>query len=131
MPIQIVNTRNVPTTAFPPAIRVSADMGYLFLSGVTARPLDLEPDAPFDYPDDINEQTRMMMNNIQQVLDEAGIGWRDVIKITRFYTERGGNQIVAEFLDGWNPTTTTLGVDELPMPGAKIMYDVIAVVPEG
>ena len=131
MPIQIVNTRNVPPTAFPPAIRVSADMGYLFLSGVTARPLTLAPDAAFDYPADISVQTRMMLENIQQILDEAGIGWRDVIKITRFYTERGGNEVVAEFLDGWNPTTTTLGVDELPMPGAKIMYDVIAVVPEG
>lgn len=131
MPIQIVNTRNVPPTAFPPGIRVTADMGFLFLSGVTARPLDLEPDADFDYPDDLNEQTRMMLDNIQQVLDEAGITWRDVIKITRFYTERGGNAVVAEYLDGWNPCTTTLGVDELPEVGAKIMYDVIAVAPQG
>ena len=130
MPLEVINTRNVSPTAFPPAIRVSADMGYLFLSGVTARPLALDADAQFEYPDDIDEQTRMMLENIQQVLDEVGITWREVIKITRFYTERGGNGVVAEYLQGWNPCTTTLGVDRLPMEGAKIMYDVIAVVPE-
>ena len=129
MPIQIVNTRNVPPTAFPPGIRVSADMGYLFLSGVTARPLDLDPDADFDYPDDLEAQMRMMLDNVEQVLDEAGITWREVIKITRFYTENAGNAIAAEYFQGWNPCTTTLGVDELPDVGAKIMYDVIAVVP--
>lgn len=131
MPIQIVNTRNVPPTAFPPGIRVSSDMGLLFLSGITARPLSLEPEAPFDYPDDIEAQTRMMLENVQQVLEEAGITWRDVIKITRFYTERGGNNVVQEFLGDWNPCTTTLGVDRLPEEGAKIMYDVIAVAAEG
>lgn len=127
MPIQVVNTRNVSATAFPPGIRVSSDMGLLFLSGITARPLDFEPEADFDYPQDLNEQTRMMLENIQQVLDEAGITWRDVIKITRFYTERGGNSVVQEFLGDWNPCTTTLGVERLPDDGAKIMYDVIAV----
>ena len=127
MPIEVVNTRNVSATAFPPGIRVTSDMGFLFLSGITARPLALEPDADFDYPEDLNEQTRMMLENIQQVLDEAGITWRDVIKITRFYTERGGNSVVQEFLGDWNPCTTTLGVERLPEAGAKIMYDVIAV----
>lgn len=131
MPIQVVNTRNVPPTAFPPGIRVSADMGYLFLSGITARPLDLDPQADFDFPDDISDQTRLMLENIEQILDEAGIGWRDVIKITRFYTETGGGDVVREVLQGWNPCTTTLGVDRLPIAGAKIMYDVIAVVPNG
>lgn len=130
MPIQVVNTRNVAATAFPPGIRVSADMGYLFLSGITARPLNREPAAAFDFPDSIEEQTRMMLENIQQVLDEAGVTWREVIKITRFYTEAGGGNAVQEFLKDWNPCTTTLGVDRLPLAGAKIMYDVIAVVPE-
>ena len=130
MPIEVVNTRNVSATAFPPGIRVSADMGLLFLSGMTARPLDLDPGAAFQFPDDIRDQTRMMLENVQEVLDEAGITWHDVIKITRFYTESGGGDVVQEFLQGWNPCTTTLGVDRLPLPGAKIMYDVIAVVPQ-
>jgi enamine deaminase RidA (YjgF/YER057c/UK114 family) len=130
MPIQVVNTRNVSPTAFPPGIRVSADMGLLFLSGITARPLDLDPAADFEFPDDIGTQTRMMLENAEAVLEQAGATWRDVIKITRFYTESGGGDVVREFLQGWNPCTTTLGVDRLPLPGAKIMYDVIAAVPE-
>lgn len=130
MPIQVVNTRNVSATAFPPGIRVTADMGFLFLSGITARPLNLDPNADFQFPDDIGTQTRMMLENIQAILDEAGVTWRDVIKITRFYTESGGGDVVREYLDGWNPCTTTLGVDQLPISGAKIMYDIIAVVSE-
>lgn len=129
MPINVVNTRNVSPTSFPPGIRVSANMGLLFLSGVTARPLDLDADADFAFPEDIGEQTRMMLDNIQAVLDEAGISWRDVVKITRFYTEMGGKDVVAEYLQGWHPCTTTLGVDRLPQKGAKVMYDVVAVAP--
>jgi enamine deaminase RidA (YjgF/YER057c/UK114 family) len=129
MPIQVVNTRNVSATAFPPGIRVSSDMGLLFLSGVTARPLDLDAQVSFAFPEDINQQTRMMLDNIQAILDEAGISWRDVVKITRFYTESGGGSVVQEYLQGWNPCTTTLGVERLPLEGAKIMYDVIATVP--
>jgi enamine deaminase RidA (YjgF/YER057c/UK114 family) len=131
MPIEVINTRNVSATAFPPGIRVSADMGFLFLSGITARPLNLDAQADFEFPDDIGVQTRMMLQNVQAVLEQAGATWRDVIKITRFYTESGGGEVVREFLQGWNPCTTTLGVDELPISGAKIMYDVIAVVSDG
>jgi len=129
MPIQVVNTRNVLKTSFAAGIRVSSDMDILFLSGVTARPLDLDPEEPYEYPDDVEQQTRMTLDNIQGVLEEAGITWTDVIKIVRFYTEAGGNAIRAEYLGDWNPCSTTLGVDALPEPGAKIMYDVTAVVP--
>ena len=129
MPIHVVNTRNVLKTSFAAGIRVSSDMDTLFLSGVTARPLDLAPEESFDFPEDIDQQTRMVLDNIQGVLDEAGITWREVIKIVRFYTESGGNAVRAEYLGDWNPCSTTLGVEQLPEQGAKIMYDVTAVVP--
>ncbi len=129
MPIQIVNTRNVDKTAFAPGLRISSDMDLLFLSGMTARPPELDAAEAYDYPDSIEEQTRSVLENIQGVLDEAGITWREVIKIVRFYTEAGGNAIRAEYLGDWQPCSTTLGVDRLPDPGAKIMYDVTAVVP--
>ncbi len=129
MPIQIVNTRNVDKTAFAPGLRISSDMDLLFLSGMTARPPELDLSAPYEFSDSIEEQTRSVLENIQGVLDEAGITWREVIKIVRFYTEAGGNAIRAEYLGDWQPCSTTLGVDRLPDPGAKIMYDVTAVVP--
>jgi len=129
MPIQIVNTRNVDKTSFAPGLRISSDMDLLFLSGMTARPPELELSAPYEFADSLEEQTRSVLENIQGVLDEAGITWREVIKIVRFYTEAGGNAIRAEYLGDWQPCSTTLGVDRLPDPGAKIMYDVTAVVP--
>jgi enamine deaminase RidA (YjgF/YER057c/UK114 family) len=129
MPIQIVNTRNVDKTSFAPGLRISSDMDLLFLSGMTARPPELDLSEPYEFSDSLEEQTRSVLENIQGVLDEAGITWREVIKIVRFYTEAGGNAIRAEYLGDWQPCSTTLGVDRLPDPGAKIMYDVTAVVP--
>ena len=129
MPIQIVNTRNVDKTAFAPGLRISSDMDLLFLSGMTARPPELDVSEPYEFSDSIEEQTRSVLENIQGVLDEAGITWREVINIVRFYTEAGGNAIRSEYLGDWQPCSTTLGVDRLPDPGAKIMYDVTAVVP--
>ena len=129
MPIQIVNTRNVDKTSFAPGLRISSDMDLLFLSGMTARPPELDLSEPYEFSDSIEEQTRSVLENIQGVLDEAGITWREVIKIVRFYTEAGGNAIRSEYLGDWQPCSTTLGVDRLPDPGAKIMYDVTAVVP--
>ncbi len=129
MPIQIVNTRNVDKTSFAPGLRISSDMDLLFLSGMTARPPELDLSEPYEFSDSIEEQTRSVLENIQGVLDEAGITWSEVIKIVRFYTEAGGNAIRSEYLGDWQPCSTTLGVDRLPDPGAKIMYDVTAVVP--
>ena len=129
MPIEVVNTRNVAKTSFAPGLRISSDMDLLFLSGITARSPGLDAAEPYDYPDSVDEQTRRVFENIQEILDEAGITWREVIKIVRFYTEAGGNAIRAENLGDWMPCSTTLGVDRLPEPGAKIMYDVKAVVP--
>ncbi len=129
MPIQIVNTRNVDKTSFAPGLRISSDMDLLFLSGMTARPPELDLSEPYEFSDSLEEQTRSVLENIQGVLDEAGITWREVIKIVRFYTEAGGNAIRSEYLGDWQPCSTTLGVDRLPDPGAKIMYDVTAVVP--
>ncbi len=129
MPIEIVNTRDVAKTSFAPGLRISSDMDLLFLSGITARSPGLDAAEPYDYPDSVDEQTRRVFENIQEILDEAGITWREVIKIVRFYTEAGGNAIRAEYLGDWMPCSTTLGVDRLPEPGAKIMYDVTAVVP--
>ncbi len=129
MPVQVVNTRNVAKTSFAPGLRISSDMDLLFLSGMTARPLTLEDGETYDYPDSLEEQTRATLENVKSVLDEAGITFREVVKIVRFYTEPGGNDIRAEYLGDWMPCSTTLGVERLPDPGCKIMYDVTAVVP--
>jgi enamine deaminase RidA (YjgF/YER057c/UK114 family) len=129
MPIQVVETRNVEKTGYAPGIRVSSDMDLLFLSGISARPLDLGPDEPFDFPADIDEQTRMMFENIRTILDEVGITFRDIIKVVRFSTETGGGAVAAQYWQGWSPCSTTLGVQRLPYPGAKVMYDLTAVVP--
>ena len=78
-------------------------MDLLFLSGITARPPGLDAAEPYDYPDSVDEQTRRVLENIQEILDQAGITWREVIKIVRFYTEAGGNAIRAEYLGDWMP----------------------------
>jgi enamine deaminase RidA (YjgF/YER057c/UK114 family) len=129
MPIEVVEPRNVEKTGYAPGIRISADTDLLFLSGITARPLDLAPEEPFDFPEDIDEQAQMMFENIQAILDEVGITWQDIVKVVRFTTESGGGGPAQQYFQGWSPCSTSLGVPRLPLPGAKIMYDITAVVP--
>ena len=131
MPIEVIQPRprRADTTVFAPGLRVSSDMDLLFFSGITARPLDLDPSDPWEFPADIREEARLMMENIQIVLEEAGITWNDVIKMVKFFTEPGGNDVVRDYLQGWIPCSTSLGVNRLPIEGARIMYDVTAVVP--
>jgi len=129
MPIDVVNTRNVAKTSFAPGLRISSDMDLLFISGMTARPLDLEEGESYNYPETLEEQARATLENVKSVLDEAGITFNEVIKIVRFYTETAGNNVRSEYLGDWMPCSTTLGVERLPDPGCKIMYDVTAVVP--
>jgi len=117
--------------AFAPAVRVHKDMDLVFLSGMTAWPLDVDPWNPgaTTIPDDIEEQSHLMMKNIQSVLDKIGITWGHVVMMVRFSTENRGAGIAREYLGDWRPSSTTIGVTEIGIPGAKVLYDVVAAAP--
>lgn len=118
------------TTVFAPGIRVDAGTDIVFLSGISAFPLypDAEENQNFEMPSDIGEQKRLAAENLQLILDDLGVGWRNIVKMVQFYTEPGGGQAIRDRLDGWTPCSSNIGVSALPIPGAKIVFDVTVVI---
>lgn len=121
---------------YTPGVRVQNQCDLLFLSGATAAPLyhDHPHDFDeFDLPDDINEQMRLTLENIQLVLDENDLTFRNVIKVTTFLTDireidiRG--EVIREFFGDWKPASTTVSVNNLSTPGARVELDMIAAYP--
>lgn len=118
---------------YAPAISVTGAATTLYLSGATALPLyHQHPHVPEEcvLPDDIVEQTHRVMRNIEQVLRHAGMGWRNVVKITEYLTDiRDADAIHAvmgEHFGDWIPASTMVAVNNLSAPGARIELDMTA-----
>ena len=122
---------------YAPAIRVAPPAELLFLSGATPSPLyhrhphDL---SEHRHPVGIAEQTRLAMENIKIVLDHEGLTWSDVVKVTKYLTDMrdmdGMVAVLASYFGDWKPASTTVCVNQLSTPGARVELDMIAVYPQ-
>lgn len=125
-------------TQFPPAISVGSNDVFFWMSGATAIPLyHMHPhiDEECVLPDDIAEQTRRILTTFDEVLRFNGLGWRDVVKFSQFLTDMreydAVQEVIAEFFAGsdWSPASTTVGINALSAPGARLEIDVVAAKP--
>lgn len=91
---------------------------------------------------DIELQTRNVFEALSRLLEEAGAGWRDVIKLNTFYVcnETGHavqafwekmNRIRLEYLPTPGPAGTAVRVAGLMYDGLLIEAEVIAVIGSG
>ena len=119
---------------YAPAIRVTAPGDLLFISGATPSPLyhrhphDL---SEHNHPVSIDAQTRLAMENIKGILDHEALQWTDVVKVTKYLTDMrdmdGMVRVLAEYFGDWTPASTTVCVNQLSTPGARVELDMIAV----
>jgi enamine deaminase RidA (YjgF/YER057c/UK114 family) len=121
---------------YAPAIRVEAPGDLLFLSGATPSPLyHKHPHELHEHqhPVGIEEQTRLAMENIKTILDHEGLRWSDVVKVTKYLTDMrdmdGMVAVMAGYFGSWTPASTTVCVNQLSTPGARVELDMIAVYP--
>ena len=137
-PIQEVHPRPEEAKSMPyaPAIHVEGGADILFLSGSTASPLyHQHPHVAEEHvlPHDIKEQTRRIMENIKLVLDARGLTWRNVVKITKFFTDNRErdevNSVLKEYFGDWRPASTGIWVNGLSAPAARLELDMIAIAP--
>ncbi|HEY0438698.1 MAG TPA: RidA family protein [Xanthobacteraceae bacterium] len=122
---------------YAPAIRVEAPGDLLFISGATPSPLyhrhphDL---TEHNHPVGIEAQTRLAMENIRGILDHEGLAWTDVVKVTKYLTDMrdmdGMVAVLAEYFGAWTPASTTVCVNQLSTPGARVELDMIAAYPK-
>ena len=101
---------------------------FLFISGVG--PLNPETNK-FSFGD-IRHETRVVLTNIQRILEGCGASMADVVKCSVFLDDRRDfaamNEVYAEFFGEAKPARTTVQV-VLPAEDMKVEIDCIAYRP--
>ena len=86
------------------------------------------------HPHSIEEQTRRAMEAIKSILDHVGANWRDVVKVTKYLTDfRDADAMhatMAKYFGDWRPASTTVCINQLSSPGARIELDMIVALPK-
>jgi 2-aminomuconate deaminase len=84
---------------------------------------------------DIREQTRAVIENVGDILKEAGASFADVVQVTAYLVNMndfgGYNEVYGEFFDENGPARTTVAVHQLPHPHILIEIQAVAYVPQG
>ena len=98
---------------------------FLYLSGQT--PLD--PATGKLLEGTVREQARQCFHNLFKVLEAAGMGPGNVVKVNVFLTNMEDfaamNEVYAKQFDKPYPARTTIGVASLPL-GARIEIEMVA-----
>lgn len=98
--------------------------GTLFVSGQ----IPVDPGTG-KVPDTIEAQTRQSLTNVGSILEEAGLGFNDVVKTTVLLDDMSNfsamNAVYAEFFPEMKPARVCFQVAALPL-GVKIEIDAVA-----
>jgi 2-iminobutanoate/2-iminopropanoate deaminase len=96
----------------------------LFISGVA--PTDA---AGRVVSDDVVAQARQVFLNMKRVLDAAGAGFGDILKVTVYLLDVNDrakiNPVRREFFGEARPASTLLGVKELAIAGMKVEIEAV------
>ena len=122
---------------YAPAVTITGAADLMFVSGATPSPLYHDHphiESQHNHVCDIREQTRLAMENIKLVLDDVGATWTDVVKVTKYMTDirdfDGINEGMAKYFRDWLPASTTICVNQLSSPGARVELDMIVALPK-
>lgn len=119
-----LETGNAPAAIGPYSQAVSAD-GLVFVSGQ----LPINPETGEFPSDDVSEQTYQSLNNIREILKEAGYGMANVLKTTVFLQDMNDfaamNAVYETFFTDPYPARAAFQVAKLPK-GAKVEIEAVA-----
>jgi reactive intermediate/imine deaminase len=114
-----------PISHYTDAVRAG---DLLFVSGSVA----VDGDGNL-VPGDVVAQARQVFANIGAVLEAAGAGFGDVVKVTVFLIDvddrRAVNTVRQEVFGGARPASTLVEVSRLAVPGALIEVEAVALIP--
>jgi 2-iminobutanoate/2-iminopropanoate deaminase len=100
--------------------------GFLHISGCVAS----DASGALVGGDDPVAQTRQVLLNIASVLEAAGVGMGDVVKVTVYLThveDRAAmNAVRQEFFGEARPASTLVEISALAAPGARVEIDAVA-----
>ena len=101
----------------------------LFISGVA--PLDEAGRVPTA---DVIGQAELVFQNLKKILDAAGAGFSDILKVTVFLTDIADrtkiNPVRQRHFGHARPASTLIGVNELAVPGMKLEIEAVVGLPD-
>lgn len=122
---KVFETKKAPAPIGPYSQAVEAN-GFLFCSGQIA----LDPVSGQILSGSVAEQAELVMKNISGVLEEAKLGFDNIVKTTIFLTDMADfpavNEVYGKFFKAQPPARSTVAVAGLPR-GVKVEIEVIAV----
>lgn len=121
---------NVPIAPYSPGIKTAN--GFLYVSGQIAYVDGAIPPHASDGENDVQDQTKIVMDNIMSVMAEAGYDFNDAVRATVFITDMGSygafNEVYGTY---WGegempPARAAVEVGALPggKPGAPVLVEV-------
>lgn len=127
MSVQTVSTAKAPA-AIGPYSQATIAGGFLF----TAGQIPLDPKTMEIVSGDVVPQTLQVMANLAEVLKQAGVTWKDVVKTTVFLQDMADfprfNEVYAAVLGEARPARSTVQVAALPR-GVSVEVELIAKLP--
>ena len=131
----VVPGKAAPRGRFPHVKRAG---DFLYVSGTSSRRPDntiagAEVDALGTTRLDIHEQTRVVIENIRDILQGVGADLGDVVEICSYLVNMndfgGYNEVYGQFFDYDGPARTTVAVHQLPHPHLLIEIKAVAYRP--
>lgn len=121
---KVLYTEKVPQPIGPYSQAVEYG-NLLFTSGQIA----IDPATGNLYTGDIQQETRLVMENLKALLEAAGLGFGHIIKSSIFLSDMGNfplvNEVYAAYFDSEPPARETVEVAGLPK-GVNVEISVIA-----
>jgi 2-iminobutanoate/2-iminopropanoate deaminase len=121
---EVITTKKAPQAVGPYSQALRAG-GFVFVSGQI--PLDPETGELSSAP--IAEQTAMVLKALEHILDAAGTGLAQVVKVTIYLADMGDfaevNRVYGEFFPDEPPARCAVEVAALPK-GASIEVEAMA-----
>ena len=123
---KIIKTDKAPLPVGPYNQAVLVDK-TLYISGQVA----INPENNEVIKGSVEDATKLIMKNIQSILDEAGFNFKDVVRSKIYLTDMNNfskvNTIYGSYFEkNYEPARTTIEVSGLPL-GVDVEIDMIAV----
>ena len=120
----IIHTDNAPKAIGPYSQAIETG-GMLFVSGQ----IPINPQTGELSNGTIQEQTKLVMDNIGAILKAAGLGYENIVKTTCLLADISDfaemNKVYAEYFPTNPPARSAFAVKDLPK-GARLEIEVIA-----
>ncbi len=125
----IILTKEAPAPIGPYNQAILAKGTFLFIAGQ----IPIDPQSGQVVQGDIKTQTKLVLKNIQAILQKAGCSTQDIVKTTVFLKDisefAGMNEVYAEFFKKEPPARSTIEVARLPRD-VKVEIEAIAILNE-